>query len=90
MAKISLTAAAAAVMTMMAAGLRFFPKTSVAALVFGFLTVLMLCLCKAAAMGNVYCPSCQSEEHTIMLHYGHSKAQHHKIIRTCKDCGHVW
>jgi len=56
----------------------------VGAAVTAVLVIFILGLCKAAAKGNIYCPSCRSENHKI------ADIRKDRIIRVCNACGHKW
>ncbi|MCX6760104.1 MAG: hypothetical protein NTW46_02060 [Candidatus Nealsonbacteria bacterium] len=46
--------------------------------------IFILGLCKIAAKGNIYCPSCKSEKVMTVEFRGN------QIIYACRACGNKW
>jgi hypothetical protein len=56
----------------------------VGALVIAVLGIFLMGLCKASAKGNIYCPSCESEDNIS------ADIRGNRITRVCNTCGHKW
>jgi hypothetical protein len=86
-----LTGVLLAIVLVVIAGIIFYHHPAAFAILgAGVLLVLMISLCKAASQGNVYCPQCGSEEHTLVLNYVKGETSHSGITRTCKTCKKTW
>ena len=80
----------ALVVTAVVMGLIYFPRTTVAVLVWMASIVLLLSLCKAAAMGNVYCPTCGSEDNDPTQVHEVDNPSNCMNLRICNACRHIW
>ena len=79
-----------AIIAAVIAGLIFFTKITIIILVICSLMVVGLALCRAASLGNIYCPQCGSEDNVPADIHCVDEPDKGRIFRVCNSCKRIW